>query len=482
MKLIEFKYQILLFCFCFFLVSFDSFAQDVIVFRNGDEVQAKIVEISSTSLKYKKWDNLDGPLYSNDKTEVFMVKFQNGTKEVFDNPPTQTNNNPLNNTSEIVEIARSFMNKQITNESKGTCKLVDFKKENGMSQEFFGVKVYTLEYSLIIEAQKGFWKASGDKFLLSDWYWESFRTLENKGDSYAETFTNNYKFFNPGTKIEIFGKMDFEYTDNGWRISGISGATSGYENKRSRILLNESNQSLQKHENKTPPVGNVVDTIAIQEVYTGDLVDGKKNGFGKMVYENGNVYEGEWKDDKKSGKGKMFYKDGSSYEGEWKDDKMEGFGTVIWANGRKYVGYLVGNQKNGKGITHDEDGAKEYEGDYKNGEPDGFGIQTISDSKLYVKYEGGFKQGKYHGQGNEYILEKKNNVTHKFSGDFINGERARGTLVVSFQNEGHSATYEGDFKDYQIFNGTCTILYPDGSKKIAQYKNGLSGKVRKEKP
>ena len=36
-------------------------------------------------------------------------------------------------------------------------------------------------------------------------------------------------------------------------------------------------------------------------IYDGELVDGKKEGFGKMTYKNGNVYEGQWKNDQKNG-------------------------------------------------------------------------------------------------------------------------------------------------------------------------------------
>lgn len=64
-------------------------AQDIITLRTGDEVQAKITEVGVTEIKYKKWENLDGPLYALRKTEVFMIKYQNGTKDVF--PITNAN-------------------------------------------------------------------------------------------------------------------------------------------------------------------------------------------------------------------------------------------------------------------------------------------------------------------------------------------------------------------------------------------------------
>lgn len=38
-------------------------AQDVITKRNGDEILAKILEVNPTEIKYKRYDNPDGPLY-----------------------------------------------------------------------------------------------------------------------------------------------------------------------------------------------------------------------------------------------------------------------------------------------------------------------------------------------------------------------------------------------------------------------------------
>jgi len=59
------------------------YAQDVIFKKNGDEIYAKIQEVGISDVKYKKFDNQEGPLYTILKSEIFMIKFENGTKEVF---------------------------------------------------------------------------------------------------------------------------------------------------------------------------------------------------------------------------------------------------------------------------------------------------------------------------------------------------------------------------------------------------------------
>ncbi|HAQ70453.1 MAG TPA: hypothetical protein DCR48_05710, partial [Flavobacteriales bacterium] len=60
-------------------------AQDVIINNTGDEIQAKVLEISSSEIKYKRYDNLDGPIITIAKSEVLLIKYENGTKDVFQN-------------------------------------------------------------------------------------------------------------------------------------------------------------------------------------------------------------------------------------------------------------------------------------------------------------------------------------------------------------------------------------------------------------
>lgn len=56
---------------------------DVIVFRDGTEMTAKVVEIFNGTIKYLPCNNLDGPLRVSNGDKIFMVKYANGTKEVF---------------------------------------------------------------------------------------------------------------------------------------------------------------------------------------------------------------------------------------------------------------------------------------------------------------------------------------------------------------------------------------------------------------
>ncbi len=56
---------------------------DLITMLNGEEISAKVIEINQNIVKYKTCDNLDGPLFIESKDKIFMIRYVNGTKEVF---------------------------------------------------------------------------------------------------------------------------------------------------------------------------------------------------------------------------------------------------------------------------------------------------------------------------------------------------------------------------------------------------------------
>lgn len=67
----------------FFLAFFTASAQDVLTRRNGEELQVKVTEVTPTEVKYKLFDNPEGPVYTLPKSQVFSVQYQKGQKEVF---------------------------------------------------------------------------------------------------------------------------------------------------------------------------------------------------------------------------------------------------------------------------------------------------------------------------------------------------------------------------------------------------------------
>ena len=77
-----------------------AFCQDVILQQDGSEIQGKVHEIGETTIKYKKASNPDGPFYTISKSKVFMVTFENGSKEVFGASSSNEENKPDNDASD----------------------------------------------------------------------------------------------------------------------------------------------------------------------------------------------------------------------------------------------------------------------------------------------------------------------------------------------------------------------------------------------
>jgi hypothetical protein len=58
-------------------------AQDVIVKKNGDEIESKILEITTETIKYKEFTFQEGPIRNIKISDVFMIIYENGKREVF---------------------------------------------------------------------------------------------------------------------------------------------------------------------------------------------------------------------------------------------------------------------------------------------------------------------------------------------------------------------------------------------------------------
>lgn len=60
-------------------------AQDVIYTISKDSILAKIIEVNDADIKYKKWGNVEGALYSTSKKNIHKIVYQNGMVENYTN-------------------------------------------------------------------------------------------------------------------------------------------------------------------------------------------------------------------------------------------------------------------------------------------------------------------------------------------------------------------------------------------------------------
>lgn len=56
---------------------------DSIVLRNGDIMEARVIEIGQREIRYRKCGDNEGPVFVVNLTDVFMIKYPNGTRDYF---------------------------------------------------------------------------------------------------------------------------------------------------------------------------------------------------------------------------------------------------------------------------------------------------------------------------------------------------------------------------------------------------------------
>ena len=66
---------------------------DEIIYKDGTEIKAKITEINTSEIRYKRCDFIDGPTFVEKQNKVFMIKYSNGKSEMFKTEKAVENNN-----------------------------------------------------------------------------------------------------------------------------------------------------------------------------------------------------------------------------------------------------------------------------------------------------------------------------------------------------------------------------------------------------
>jgi len=85
--------------FCVFTVVFlfagvySAAAQDLIIMKDGNVIEAKVMEVSRTEIRYKRFDHLDGPTIVIPSANVLSIRYENGTSQTITAAP-ESNTQP----------------------------------------------------------------------------------------------------------------------------------------------------------------------------------------------------------------------------------------------------------------------------------------------------------------------------------------------------------------------------------------------------
>jgi len=103
------------------LVTLTAQAQDVIFRSSTDSIQAQVLTVGTSEVTYRKWNNLEGPIYSISIDEIAAIRYANGSYDFFSNKSVTTPEK--SNQSHSMMLTRSgntyyydnlVMNKQAT--------------------------------------------------------------------------------------------------------------------------------------------------------------------------------------------------------------------------------------------------------------------------------------------------------------------------------------------------------------------------------
>lgn len=158
------------------------------------------------------------------------------------------------------------------------------------------------------------------------------------------------------TDVQLYGKLKYYLKPLHWVDAVGSNRSSGMDELTKRVLRILGRSAPAKR----------IETIEYTDgsVYTGEVLNGKRHGKGKMVWRGGDVYEGDWVNDKRTGKGRYIWGRNSKcagdvYEGDFVDGEPCGRGKYIWGWNTEWAGDV-------------------YVGDFVNGKRTGYGIYTYA--------------------------------------------------------------------------------------------------------
>ncbi|MCB0665615.1 MAG: caspase family protein [Saprospiraceae bacterium] len=202
-------------------------------------------------------------------------------------------------------------------------------------------------------------------------------------------------------------------------------------------------------------------------IYSGDFASHQPDGFGTLIFSNGNKYVGNWKKSMKEGEGKMIFTSGETYSGQFVSNRFNGYGIYQFKNGNRYEGYWKDGKPHGEGSLY---------------KPDEETTVGIWESGQLLQQEGAREEPE-HETATEVVYEELQDCNIEdcrtgigkfdysdgshFEGEFLNGA-PHGEGICLYQNGDH---YAGEWYRDQP-NGRGKMEYANGDVLEGVWQNG----------
>ena len=151
----------------FAIISF-SFSQDKIYRNNGKVIEAKVLEISSSEIKYREYDNMDGPIYVLEADRIKKIVFENGKEQKF----TEDIRDPERYSGQLTKAIKVNFLSALYGYTE-----IGFEKNTGVG------KSYELSVGIIGAGKAG----------IINWYYPN-QVSEAKRDPFGIFVSGGYKF------------------------------------------------------------------------------------------------------------------------------------------------------------------------------------------------------------------------------------------------------------------------------------------------
>ena len=227
----------------------------------------------------------------------------------------------------------------------------------------------------------------------------------------------------------------------------------GYENNKIIYELHNGKGNIKEYD------------IDSRLIYEGELLNGERNGKGKLYDEDYEIlkFEGEFLNGKKW-TGKRYDKNNNILY-ELKEGKEY---IKEYDNDGKFI--LEGQYLNGR--LHGKVKGPNFEGEYKNCEKNGI-FKEYYDENL-LEFEGEYLNGKRNGKGKFFGIDDELNSELIFEGEYLYGFQRKGKAYVNRILE-----YEGEFlfnrkwngKGYDK-NGNAKYILKNGNGNVREYSDG----------